>query len=395
MRGAWTARIDRAVADNENGQERTLEPSAKRLEDARREGQVPRSRYLAHLLVLGSGASLLFAMSGPLIDAGKRVMAGGLRFDAATLADPARMTARLGELFATGFLAAAPVMAVLAVAAVAAPLSLGGFVYSPQLAAPKLERIDPLKGLGRLFSVPALMELVKVILAALLLGAVGGGYVYAHLEEFAGLAHEALPNGLAHFGLLLAAAIALLVGTLALTSAIDVPFQIFHHRSQLKMTLQEVKQEAKETEGDPHVKGRIRQQQREMARRRMMAAVPKADVVVTNPTHFAVALKYMEGRHRAPVVVAKGADSVAEKIKELARESGVPQLEAPPLARALYKHVELGDEIPAALYTAVAQVLAYVFQLKNFAAGRAAYPKEPGDIEVPEGMDPLAPRATA
>jgi flagellar biosynthesis protein FlhB len=395
MRGAWTVRIDRAVADNENGQERTLEPSAKRLEDARREGQVPRSRYLAHLLVLGSGAGLLFAMSGPLIDAGKRVMAGGLRFDAATLADPARMTARLGELFATGFLAAAPVMAVLAVAAVAAPLSLGGFVYSPQLAAPKLERIDPLKGFGRLFSVPALMELVKVILAALLLGAVGGGYVYAHLEEFAGLAHEALPSGLAHFGLLLAAAIALLVGTLALTSAIDVPFQIFHHRSQLKMTLQEVKQEAKETEGDPQIKGRIRQQQREMARRRMMAAVPKADVVVTNPTHFAVALKYMEGRQRAPVVVAKGADGVAEKIKELAREAGVPQLEAPPLARALYKHVELGDEIPAALYTAVAQVLAYVFQLKNFAAGRAAYPKEPRDIEVPEGMDPLAPRATA
>jgi flagellar biosynthetic protein FlhB len=161
------------------------------------------------------------------------------------------------------------------------------------------------------------------------------------------------------------------------------------------MTLEEVKKEAKETEGDPHVKGRIRQQQREIARRRMMAAVPKADVVVTNPTHFAVALKYLEGRHRAPVVVAKGADSVAEKIKELARENGVPQLEAPPLARALYAHAELGDEIPAALYTAVAQVLAYVFQLRHFAAGRAPYPAEPRDIDVPEGLDPLAPRATA
>ena len=383
------------MADTDTAQERTLEPTAKRLADARREGQVPRSRYLAHLVVLGSAAALLYAMSGPLMAAGKALVAGGLRFDAATVADPARMTARLGELFGAALLAISPVLAVLTVAALAAPLSIGGFVFSTSLLQPKFERIDPLKGFGRLFSAPALVELVKVILAALLLGVVGASFVYTHLSEIAGLAHESLSSGLGHFGILLAMAFGLLVATLALTSAIDVPFQIFHHRSKLKMTLEEVKRESKETEGDPHVKGRIRQQQREMARRRMMAAVPKADVVVTNPTHFAVALKYMEGSRRAPVVVAKGMDTVAEKIKELAREAGVPQMEAPPLARALYKHVELGDEIPAALYTAVAQVLAYVFQLKHFAAGRAPYPKEPRDIEVPEGMDPLAPRATA
>jgi flagellar biosynthetic protein FlhB len=383
------------VADFDNAQERTLEPSAKRLEDARREGQVPRSRDLAHLLVLGSAAGLLFAMSGPLVDAGKRVIARGLSFDAATVSDPARMTGRLGELFGTTLLSIAPVLLVLMVAAIAAPLAIGGFIFAPQLAAPKFERIDPLKGIGRLVSVPAMVELAKVVIVAVLLGVVGAWYVLSHLNEFAGLAHEALPNGLAHFGWMVAAAFALLVATLAFTSAIDVPFQIFHHRSKLKMTLEEVKKEARETEGDPQIKGRIRQQQREMARRRMMAAVPKADVVVTNPTHFAVALKYLEGRHRAPVVVAKGADGVAEKIKELAREAGVPQLEAAPLARALYKHAELGDEIPAALYTAVAQVLAYVFQLRHFAAGHAPYPRAPRDIEVPEGMDPLAPRATA
>jgi len=383
------------VADNDNGQERTLEPSAKRLTDARREGQVPRSRYLAHLLLLGSAAGLLFAMSGPLMEAGKTVIARGLTFDAATVADPARMTGRLGELFATSFLAVSPVLLVLLIAAIAAPLSIGGYIFAPQTLAPKFERINPLKGIARLVSVQALAELGKVMLAAVLLGVVGGGYVFAHLEEFAGLAHEGLSTGMNHFGLMLAAAFALLVATMALTAAIDVPFQIWHHRSKLKMTLEEVKKEAKETEGDPQIKGRIRQQQREMARRRMMAAVPKADVVVTNPTHFAVALKYMEGSARAPLVVAKGADGVAEKIKELAREAGVPQLEAPPLARALYKHVELGDEIPAALYTAVAQVLAYVFQLRHFAAGRAPRPTEPREIEVPEGMDPLAPRATA
>jgi flagellar biosynthetic protein FlhB len=246
-----------------------------------------------------------------------------------------------------------------------------------------------------MFSLPALMELVKVLLVTALLAAVGGWYVVSHLDSFATLAHESLHLGLAHFGWLLAVAFALLVATLALTSAIDVPFQLFHFRSKLKMTLEEVKKEQKETEGDPYIKGRIRQQQREMARRRMMAAVPKADVVVTNPTHFAVALKYLEGRHRAPVVVAKGVDEVAERIKALAAEHGVPRLEAPPLARALYRHVELGAEIPAALYTAVAQVLAYVFQLRRHQQGQAPRPRTPDDIEVPEGMDPMAPMARA
>jgi flagellar biosynthetic protein FlhB len=263
------------------------------------------------------------------------------------------------------------------------------------MAAPKLERIDPFKGIARLFSAPALVELVKVILVSVLLGAVGAWYVASHVHEFASLAHESLPRGLAHFGWMLALAFAALVATLAVTSAIDVPFQIFHHRSKLKMTVEEVRKELKETEGDPYLKARIRQQQREMARRRMMAAVPEADVVVTNPTHVAVALKYREGRQRAPVVVAKGADALAAKIREVARGAGVPLLSAPPLARALYRHAELGTEIPAALYAAVAQVLAYVYQLRSFGAGRSPRPVEPHEIDLPEGMDPMAPSATA
>lgn len=385
-----------AMADSEqSAQERTLEPTAKRLEDARREGQVPRSRELAHLLVLGAGAGVLFLLASPLLKAGADLMGRGLTFNAALATDPARMTARLGELAGAGLLAILPVLAVMLVAALAAPLSVGGWIFAPQSAAPKLERISVLKGFGRMFSLPALVELVKVFIVAVLLGAVGGWYVLSHLDNFAGLAHQALPSALAHFGALFAIAFALLVATLALTSAIDVPFQIFHHRSKLKMSLEEVKKENKETEGDPHIKGRIRQQQREMARKRMMAAVPKADVVVTNPTHFAVALKYMEGRQRAPIVVAKGVDEVAEKIKALATEHKVLQLEAPPLARALYRHVELGAEIPAALYTAVAQVLAYVFQLKCHEQGDAPRPQAPREIEVPDGLDPLAPMAKA
>ncbi len=383
------------MADNDTAQEKTLEPSAKRLEDARREGQVPRSRYLAHLLMLGTATGVLVLSSGPLMDSGRRVIVRGLSFDAVTLTDPAQMIVRLAELTNTALLALAPLLVLLVIAAFAAPMLIGGFNYSSSALAPKLDRISLFKGFGRMFSLQALAELVKVMLASVLLAVVGAWYVYAHLDEFASLSHQALSAGLPHFGWMFATAFSLLVATLALTSAIDVPFQLWQHHSQLKMSLQEVKTEQKETEGDPHIKGQIRQQQREMARRRMMAAVPKADVVVTNPTHFAVALKYMEGRHRAPVVVAKGVDAVAEKIKELAREAGVPQLEAPPLARALHKHVELGQEIPAALYTAVAQVLAYVFQLRSFAAGQAPHPTKPRDIDVPDGLDPLAPRAVA
>lgn len=383
------------MADNDSAQEKTLEPSAKRLEDARREGQVPRSRYLAHLLMLGTAAGLLVLMSNPLMESGRNVFRRGLSFDAVTLTDPAQMTARLAELASAALLAISPLLVLLLIAAFAAPLLIGGFNFAGAAVMPKFERISPIKGFGRMFSVEALAELVKVMLAAGLLGVVGAWYVYTHLDEFASLSHQTIAIGLPHFGWMFAVAFSLLVATLAFTSLIDVPFQLWQHHSKLKMSLQEVKKEQKETEGDPHIKGQIRQQQREMARRRMMAAVPKADVVVTNPTHFAVALKYMEGRHRAPVVVAKGVDAVAEKIKELAREAGVPQLEAPPLARALHKHVELGDEIPAALYTAVAQVLAYVFQLRSFAAGQAPRPNEPRDIEVPDGLDPLQPRAVA
>ncbi|HXF44564.1 MAG TPA: EscU/YscU/HrcU family type III secretion system export apparatus switch protein, partial [Burkholderiaceae bacterium] len=225
---------------------------------------------------------------------------------------------------------------------------------------------------------------------AALLAAVGFGYVAAHLQEFAALAHESLFAALAHFGRLAGIALALLAATVGAAAALDVPFQIFQHRKRLRMTPEEARREQKESEGDPHLKARIRSAQREIARKRMMAAVPQADVVVTNPTHYAVALKYLEGRHRAPVVVAKGADAVAEKIKALARAHAVPQLEAPPLARALYRHVEIGDEIPAALYAAVAQVLAYVFQLRRYAAGTGERPQEPRDLEVPPELDPAS-----
>ncbi len=379
------------MAENKDtGQERNLPPSAKRLADARKEGQVARSRDLAHLLVLGVGAGLLIGLASPLASAGMHLISNGLTFDAQAVTEPSKMAARLSELAAAGLLALAPIFIAMALAAVAAPLTVGGWLFVPSQVTPKLNRLSPLSGFKRMFSLRALVELFKVMLLASLLGVVGFAYIAYQVDALAGLAHESLPVSLAHFGTLLAVALGLLVAVLAVSALIDVPFQLFEHHKKLKMTLEEVKRESKETEGDPHLKARIRRLQLEAARKRMMAAVPTADVVVTNPTHYAVALKYADGRSRAPVVIAKGADAVAERIRDIARSHGVPRLEAPPLARALYRHVEIGDEIPAALYTAVAQVLAYVFQLKAFAAGRAPRPVEPSGIEVPEGMDPAA-----
>ena len=384
------------MADSEHSsQDRSLEPTAKRLEDARREGQVPRSRYLSHLLILGSGVLGLSLAGSRMAQACRGVLAAGLSFDAAAVSDPGKMGVRLTQLSVDAAWAALPLLAVLAAAAVAAPLLIGGWNFAPRVVAPHFERLDPLAGIQRLFSLRALVELGKVVLVAVLLSLVGGTYILDHMGEFATLSLQSLPAAAAQLGSILLAAFVLLAGTLAVAATIDVPYQITRYRSMLRMTVEEVREEQKQSQGDPQIKMRVKKAQREIARKRMMAAVPKADVVVTNPTHFAVALKYLQQRHRAPVVVAKGMGAVAERIREIAAENGVPSLQAPPLARALYRHVEIGAEIPAALYTAVAQVLAYVYQLRGYRDGEAERPQEPGDIPIPPGLDPFEPRATA
>jgi flagellar biosynthetic protein FlhB len=383
------------MAESESGQDRTLDPSAKRYEDARKEGQVPRSRDLAHFFVIGSSVAVLALAGGSVARASQALLARGLRFDAAGATEPARMAERLGELVGGALVAVAPVFAVMLVASIASPLLIGGWLFTPKVVIPSLERLDPIAGLGRLFSLRSAVGLGKTLLLTVLLAVVGGVYIVGHIQQFAALASDSLPAAMAQLFTLVLTAFALLTITLAAMAAIDVPYQIIQFRNRLKMTVQEAREEEREMQGDPRLKQQVRKVQREMARRRMMAAVPKADVVVTNPSHFAVALKYLEDRHRAPVVVAKGMDAVAARIREIAREAGVPQMEAPPLARALYQHVELGAEIPAALYTAVAQVLAYIFQLQRYAKGQGPRPVAPTHIEVPEGMDPLAPRAVA
>jgi len=371
--------------------EKTEQPSPRRLEQAREEGQVPQSRELSTFLVLIAGVATLWVMGGWISERILGLVRRGFTFDRAVAFDPQLMLKDFGDLFTEALLTMLPLFAVLIVAAVAAPVLLGGFVFSPKVLGMKLDRMDPLKGLARMFSLHGLVELVKSLLKAAVVGGVGVFAVWREREHIFTLMSQAVESAVPDFLQTVLFSALLIVLGLAILAAIDVPFQLWQYYRRLRMTKEEVKREAKEQEGDPHVKARIRAMQREMARRRMMAEVPKADVVVTNPTHFSVALRYDAKKMGAPVVVAKGRGEVALKIRELAKEHKVPLLEAPPLARALYKHCELEQAVPGALYTAVAEVMAYVYQLNHWMANGGLPPAVPGRLPVPADMDPGAP----
>ncbi len=253
---------------------------------------------------------------------------------------------------------------------------------------PKFDRINPIKGLGRIFSVNSLIELVKAILKTVVIGSVAALVIWHNKESVMALLTVPVHVGISHTGDFLVMSFLLTIGAMILIVVIDVPYKIWEHAKQLRMTKEEIRKESKDSEGDPFVKARIRGLQREAARRRMMSEIPKADVIVTNPTHYAVALRYKSETMRAPTVVAKGVHLLAARIRELAEEHRIPILEAPPLARALYHHAELESEIPEKLYTAVAEVLAYVFQLRRYNEYGGAAPKPPVDVPVPAELDP-------
>jgi flagellar biosynthetic protein FlhB len=284
-----------------------------------------------------------------------------------------------------------PLAVAIMVVALASPLLVGGWLFSAKSFMPNFGKLNPAKGLGNMISANALVELLKAVAKTIVVGAVAWMVVMSQKDAVMGLAVESLGAATTHMISLLAWAFLLIVGGLGLVAAIDGPYQVWHYANKMKMTRQEVIQEAKESDGNPQMKGRIRQMQREMSKRRMMAAVPTADVVVTNPTHYAVALKYADGQGGAPQVVAKGSDEVAAKIRQIARENKVALLEAPALARALHQHTEIGDEIPEALYSAVAEVLAYVFQLRAFNKAGGKYPDRPTRLPVPPELDPHHP----
>jgi flagellar biosynthetic protein FlhB len=290
-------------------------------------------------------------------------------------------------------LAFAPAALLLVVVIICSPMLIGGWLFSLKSLQPNFSRMNPLKGLGNMISARAAVELIKAVAKATLVGWIAWLVMKSQLDDVLALSVEPFASGAVHLGHLMLASFMFIVGGLILIAVLDAPYQMWQHAKKLMMSRQELKQESKESEGSPEIKAKVRQQQREMARRRMMSEVPKADVVVTNPTHFAVALKYSETGMRAPKVVAKGVDEVAAKIREIAAENNVVLLEAPPLARALYKHADLGDEIPEALYIAVAEVLAYVFQLRNYTARGGVRPDKPTDLNVPPELDPFNPAA--
>lgn len=367
--------------------ERTEEATSRRLEKAREEGQVPRSRELSSFLVLIVAAAVFWFFGQWMMGRLEALARRGFSFTGEDSRAPHVLGARLIALSTDALIALSPMMVALLVVVLLSPFLLKAWVFSGKALAPNFSRLSPIKGLGRIFSVQGLVELIKALLKAALIGGVAFWLISREMSEMVGLLVEPLDVALAHAGNLVNVSFLVIVSTMVLIVALDVPFQLWSYYDKLKMTKEEVKREGREMEGDPQVKSRIRSLQREAARRRMMSAVPKADVIVTNPTHFSVALAYKSGMS-APKVVAKGRGELALKIREIGGENGVPLLEAPPLARALYRWAEIDQDIPVRLYSAVAEVLAYVYQLNHFRKAGGQYPVPPRELQVPAELDP-------
>jgi flagellar biosynthesis protein FlhB len=368
--------------------DRTLPATPKKLGKARADGQVVRSQDLGHFVAIAVCSAILLTLSPTLCAWLKEVVVQGLQFDRRFVQNPLAMGERLGEMTARLLWVIVPFCTTVAAAGIASNLAIGGWNWTLKPLMPNFGKLNPLTGLPGLLSKDKLTNTLKGCLLALILGAIGAFYLRSHVESFLGVLTLPLPAAISHAAGSMVGGLGLLLLAVALFAAIDVPLQRHQHAERLKMSHQEVKQEHKDAEGSPEVKAKLRARMREVTKRRMLAAVPQADLVVMNPTHYAVALKYDDTKMGAPRIVAKGADLLAMKIRDLATGSKVPVLQAPVLARALYAHGELDREIPAALFAAVAQVLAYVYQLRAAIAGRVAMPSALPELDVPAELDP-------
>lgn len=367
-----------------SSQDKTERATPKRLRDARQKGQVARSRELTTAVLIAGGAAVLIGQGADMMGQALGLLRDALEIDPADFANTADMPRQFGALLRAGMMIVAPILALGFFGALLAPLLLGGWNFSAQALLPQFSRVNPASGLARVFSSRALFDLGLGLAKVGVLGGIAGAVLYARRAQLPQLAAMAPGVAMAQLGATVLDVLGWLALGLAVIAVLDVPWQLFRHSRDLRMTKQEVREEYKQSEGRPEVKGRIRQAQQALARGRMMSAVPTADVIVTNPTHYAVALKYAAGTMRAPRVVAKGAGVIAAAIRELAQEHRVPVVSAPPLARALYRSVELEQEIPGALFQAVAQVLSYVYQLRRWRGGTAP-PALPDVGDVPGG----------
>jgi flagellar biosynthetic protein FlhB len=352
------------MAENDTPQhDRTEQPSAKRLDDARNRGEVPRSRELAMTAVVIAAAAVLLGGSGYFADGLEALFELGLTVPREALFDAALLPRALLEGLSAGIRLLLPIAAATIGAAVLGSLALGGWSFSGDALTPNFSRLNPIAGFGRVVSLNGLAELLKALAKFAVVAAVAGALLWRFGGDFLELGLLTIDAAIARASWLAGVCLAWLAASLLLVAAADVPFQFWHHRRQLRMTKQEARDELKETEGRPEVRSRIRTLQRAIATRRMMADVPKADVVAMNPSHYAVALRYEAGKMKAPRVVAKGADLIAFQIRRVAEAHKVPIFEHPQFARALYHTSEIGEEISPRLYVAVAQVLTYIYQL--------------------------------
>ena len=369
-----------------SSQDKNLPATAQRLKKAREDGQVPRSKDLSNLTVLGGGSLLLLAFAPTGFEKLRTSLQNQLRFDNASLQQPGQMMQRLVDGFSQGLMLYLPLGLMVLAVAIGATVAVGSYALSSKPIVPDLSRLSPLKGFGRLFSKQQVVDILKLSGVTAVVGFVAWQFIASHVELFGTLVMQPLESGIGQLGSWIVSGVGLLLLVVGFFALIDVPMQKFLHGEQMKMSLQEVKQEHKESEGDPQMKSQRRARQREMAQRNSVGAVPKADLVVMNPTHYAVAIRYDDSSMNAPRVVAKGADLIAMKIRDVAKAHNVPVLQSPMLARALYAHAELDGEVPSALYTAVAQVLAYVLP----AQGR---PQGPGRHARRDARAPGAARA--
>lgn len=373
-----------------SSQDRNLPASERKLKKARDDGQVARSHDLANLAVVGGGAFTLMLLAPSMLEHIQDELSAQLLFDAQTLKDPMIIINRLGTMTGVGLAASAVFATIISAIAIISTVTTGGWVASAKPITPDFSRLDPISGFGRLFSKEKATEVLKMIFIAVTLLWIGFSYLSAGMDTIGALVLQPTSRAIALLSEWLTYGTALMLLVLLVVAMIDVPLQVYLHKARLKMSHQELKQEGKESEGNPQMKGRLRQRQRDIAQGNSVKAVPKADFVLMNPTHYAVALRYDDTAMAAPRVIAKGADLLAFKIRDIARENDIPVLQSPKLARALYAHAELDEDIPTSLYTAVAQVLAYIYRLKAAMRGDGPMPEEAPTPFVPPELDPLS-----
>lgn len=373
--------------DKDSSAEKSQEPTQKRLDTAREDGNIARSKELNTTAILLGGTAAVIAFGGGLASGLSSVMQHNFVLDRSAFFDTSAMFKQLGDAFMTGFTSLLPIFAVLLLLAFLAPIALGGWNFSIKSVAPKASRMSPLAGLGRMFGPNAIIELVKAIAKVVVVASLALLILYINTGAILSTQHESVLPAMVDAVNLIAWSVLWMSCAMILISMVDIPIQIYQHAQKLRMTMQQVKDEMKDSEGRPEVKQRIRQLQYQISQNRMIADVPQADVIITNPEHYAVALRYDQSKEDAPIMLAKGADFVAQKIREIAQEHEIPIVSSPALARAIFFNTKVGEEIPGGLYVAVAQVLAYLHQLKQFARGRVK--KRPilrSDIDIPEEL---------